>query len=205
MTCSHTRDSEEWLPDKSCCRPNVKDFQEGECKARRLSRKISDIHEHGGEKVDVCKGLWGGTSGHTRHAFSSIWSRSMDPTRQCTVSGSWLIVPAPVSRGNGTPGPWVATCTIQRWQMLCLSSYGYSPGLNMTKFISKMLEKKDRKKLLLRATLMHGKKRCLMRTFFPGKQRVPNYVLSKEGQKCIVFTQLGQVFRRRKKLKLGLK
>lgn len=75
----------------------------------------------------------------------------------------------------------------------------------MTKFVSKMLEKKDRKKLLLRAILMHLKKCCLIKTFFPGEQRVPNYVLSKEEQKCIVFTQLGQVFRRRRKLKLGLK
>lgn len=116
-----------------------------------------------GEKVDVCKGLWG-KPGTLDMPFSSIWSKIMDPTRQCTVSGSWPGVPAPVSRGNGTPGPWVATCTIQRWQMLCLSSYGYSPGLNMTKFISKMLEK-DRKKLLLKRHSCMERKRCLMRTF----------------------------------------
>lgn len=170
MTCSHTRDSEEWLPDKSCCRPNVKDFKRGECKARRLSGKSLTSMSMEGEKVDVCKGLWGGTSGHTRHAFSSIWSRSMDPTRQCTVSGSWLIVPAPVSRGNGTPGPWVATCTIQRWQMLCLSSYGYSPGLKTWPNSSpKCWKKKDRKKLLLRATLMHGKKTLPDEDIFPRK------------------------------------
>ena len=30
MTHSHTRDSEEGLPDKSRGTPNVKDFQEGE-------------------------------------------------------------------------------------------------------------------------------------------------------------------------------
>ena len=165
----------------------------------RYWKKLSDIHEHGGEKVGVCKGLWDGPSGHTIHAFSSLWSRSMDPTRQCTVSGSWLTVPAPVSRRNGTPGPWVDTCTIQRWQMLCLSSHSYNPGLNMTRFISKMVENQDKKKLLLRVTLRHLKKCYLMKTFFPGKQRVPNYVLSKEEHKYIVFTQLGQVFRRRKK------
>ena len=65
-----------------------------------------------------------------------------------------------------------------------------------------MVENKDKKNLLLRVTLMHLKKRYLMKTFFPGKQRVPNYVLSQEEHKYIVFTQLGQVFRRRKKIKI---
>ena len=62
-----------------------------------------------------------------------------------------------------------------------------------------MVENKDKKKLLFRVTLMHLKKCYLMKTFSPGKQGVPNFVLSKEEHKYIVFTQLGQVFRRRKK------
>lgn len=175
MTSPHATNSEESLPDKLCHGPNLRTSKRVSAKLRQeAAGKVQEEPPWHPQalrgKVGVSNGPQDRT-GVTQEVPFCLWDlEGLGPHKGIWQyqDHDWIVL-APLSRGNGTLGPFMDAYTIQRVWMLHLGSQSYNTALNMPKAFSVRMKNDGKNPTVKCHSLMNLKKHHLLKKFSPGE------------------------------------